>query len=394
MKQKYTRTTILLFCSVILIASNLRAPIVAVGPVIPEMTEHLPLTPVLIGLITTIPLLCFACGSSFMPGLSKIFGLEKTLLYSIVLLACGLFIRPLGNLFYLFLGSVIIGIAITTGNVLMPAFIKKVFPGKIGLVTAFYLVAMNLTSAIAVGFSIQMGEIGHLGWKSSIGIWGFLSVIAFFFWLPTLKVKSSDRINRTTGNAKTVWGSRLAWQISFFMGSQSVIFYVFATWYPAILQSWGMDAARAGWMLSYVQMGQVPMMIAGPLLAARQKKQTTLVGFSFVILLAGLILLMVWKTQFIVLSSVLIGVSVGLSFALATMFFVLRTRNVADAAALSGMSQSVGYFVAACYPPLFGLLYAWSRSWTLPLLSLLAIALFMLVSGIPAAKDRLIVDKL
>lgn len=378
--------------SIIMIAANLRAPITSVGPVILEITSQLHLTPTLVGLITAIPLICFSLFSTFMPRLSGIFGLEKLLLYALVFIALGLFLRSEGDVFFLFLGSALIGIGITIGNVLMPAFIKKKFPDRVGLVTGIYLVSMNLTSAFAVGYAISLGKIGGLGWKGSIGIWGVLSVVAFFCWLPMVKKDGTTPARPGTFTVQSMWKSRLAWQISIFMGAQSIIFYVFAAWLPAMLQSWGMSAERAGWMLSYTQMGQVPMMLLGPLVADKMKNQTALIWLTFVLLLGGLLMIFFWKTTYIVIAVVLVGISVGLAFTLAMMFFILRTKSVAESAALSGMSQSVGYFIAACGPPLFGAFYGWTGSWYASLVLLLMAAVAMLFTGLYAAKNRYVLS--
>lgn len=388
MNKKFTWRAAAILFSIILIAANLRAPITSIGPVIPEITGELHLTPALVGLITAIPLICFSLFSTFMPRVSGIVGLEKLLLYSLLLLALGLFTRSAGNIFLLFSGSAFIGIAITIGNVLMPAFIKKKFPNKVGLVTGIYLVSMNLISALAVGYSISIGKIGGLGWKASIGIWGVLALITFFCWLPLVQKGPLATTRPATTIVRTMWKSRLAWHISIFMGLQSFIFYILAAWLPAMLQSWGMPAERAGWMLSYVQMGQVPVMLIGPLLADKMKDQTSLIWLTFVLLLGGLLMIVIWKTEYIVAAVLLVGISAGLAFALAMMFFVLRTQNVSESAALSGMSQSVGYFIAACGPPLFGALYSWTSSWLLPLFLLLLATIILFFTGLNAAKDR------
>src|SRR5690606_599585 len=131
------------------------------------ITEQLRLTPMLVGLITTIPLMSFALLSVLAPKAAKRTGLEKLLLYSMLVLAFGLFVRSVGNVSLLFIGAALIGAAITIGNVLMPAFIKKEFPNKAGLITGFYLVSMNLTSALAVGFSIRIGQSTGLGDRKS-----------------------------------------------------------------------------------------------------------------------------------------------------------------------------------------------------------------------------------
>ena len=380
---------IIMAIGVIVVGSTLRAPITAVGPVILEITEQLRLTPMLVGLITTIPLMSFALLSVLAPKAAKRTGLEKLLLYSMLVLAFGLFVRSVGNVSLLFIGAALIGAAITIGNVLMPAFIKKEFPNKAGLITGFYLVSMNLTSALAVGFSIRIGQSTGLGWKASIGIWGFLALVAFLLWLPQIKKRSvSSSADTSRLSNKSLWKSRLAWQISILMGLQSFFFYTLAAWLPTVLQSWGMSAERSGWMLSYIQMGQLPIMLIGPIVAGKMKDQTSLIWVTFILLLLGLLGIIVWKTEFIMISVIIVGISLGLAYTLVTMFFILRTKHPSESANLSGMAQSVGYLIAASGPPLFGALYSLTHNWYVPLALLLVAAIFLLTSGLASSKDR------
>lgn len=391
MKIKFGWKAVFLLVLIVLYASNLRAPITAVGPVIPDMADELALTPGMIGLFTAIPLICFSLFSTFMPRMAGIFGLQKFLLYSLILLILGLFLRSGGNISMLFAGSIFIGIAITMGNVLMPAYIKKRFPNQAGWVTGFYLLSMNLASAIAVGYSLRLGDIGNYGWKGSLAIWWILGALTLIAWIPVaIREKNGNTSGQDASVIRRVWRSRLAWQISIFMGLQSVIFYVFAAWLPTMLQGWGMDADSAGWVLSYFQMGGVPMMLIGPLMADKMKKQNGLIWLTFLVIFVGLLLIIIWKTQFVILASILVGVGIGLAFALATMFFILRTRSTAESAALSGMSQSVGYFEAALGPPLFGLLYAWTGGWFIPMLLLFSATFLLLFTGLKAARDKFV----
>ncbi len=435
---------VLMAFGIILIGANLRAPINAVGPVITEITEALGLTPVLVGLITTIPLIAFALLSTFAPGVARRFGLERVLLYSILVLGVGLFIRSSGSVFFLFLGAALIGAGIAIGNVLMPALIKKEFPGKTGLVTGMYLVSMNLTSALAAGYSTSIGRSTRLGWKASIGIWGLVAIATFLVWLPQVRKKkvggSDSGIPLETGENMTlpssvadsaetktempektasgvppitqkelptnpissgfgatpppsIWKSKLAWQIALFMGLQSIMFYIIAAWFPTVFQSWGMSADRSGWMFSYFQLGQVPVMFIGPVLAARMKNQVPLIWVMFLLLSVGMAGILSARTEFVLISMILSGVALGLAFTLAMMFFVLRTKNTSEAADLSGMSQSAGYLVAACGPPLFGALFSITDSWTIPLISMAAITVALLFTGLYSAKDRQVFDQ-
>lgn len=381
---------LVIVAGIVLVASTLRAPITSVGPVITEITEQLSLSHVLVGLMTAIPLISFAVLSVFVPKAARKVGLEKLLLYSMLVLALGSLARSLGDVISLFMGAGMIGAAITIGNVLMPAFIKKNFPEKVGLITGIYLVSMNLTSALAAGFSISIGKATGLGWKASIGVWGLLALLAFFMWLPQVRTeKLATQPVQVPGTKKgAAWRSSLAWNVSIFMGLQSFLFYSLAAWLPTVLLSWGMSYERSGWMLSYIQMAQLPIMLIGPIVAGKMKDQSSLVWLTFILLLLGIGGVIFGKTTYIIISVIFLGISLGLAFTLATMFFVLRTRNIFEAANLSGMAQSVGYWLAACGPPAFGALYEVTGTWYASLGLLVVAIVLLFVTGLSSAKDR------
>lgn len=378
---------ILMALGLVFIGANLRAPITSVGPVIREITAYFQLSNIEAGIMVTLPLLSFALLSALIPKLSKIIGLERFLLFSLLLLAFGLIIRVSDSVFLLFLGAAIVGAAITVGNVLMPAFIKKEFPKQVGLMTGIYSASMNLSAALAAGFSIAIGRNTGLGWKASIGVWSILAMFAFIVWLPQVIRKKASNTKAVPSSSVSLLKSKLAWHITVFMGLQSLIFYSIIAWLPVVLQSWGMDKESSGWVLSYIQFAQLPMMFIGPVLANRMKNQKLLVWIIAVFMLFGILLLMLFEIRFVYISAVLIGISGGLAFSLAMMFFVLRTKESTMAARLSGMAQSFGYLIAAVGPPLFGLLYDFSENWVYSFYLLLVGVIVLLYAGIHSSKN-------
>lgn len=342
------------------------------------------------GLLTSIPILCFAFGSALMPKIAEKIGLERTLLYSVVLLTLGLIFRSEGNLFLLFFASIIVGMMITVGNVLMPPFINKYFPKIVGKMMAIYLVITNIFAAIAVGFSISLGKIYDLGWKSSLGSWMVLSFGAIPFWLYIFKHRKLQKrkIKTPILSQQRMWKSGLAWQISIFIGTQSIVYYSFAAWLPTMLQTWGMTAAEAAWPLVYLQVSQIPMLFIGAILSTKPQYQSPVVWIGSVLMFVGLVLIAVWKTKFIIVSTLCMGVSIGLIFALANMFFILRTNDVKASVRLSGMAQGVGYFITACFPPLVGYLFQKTGSWEISLILLIITPVVMLATGLNAAHAK------
>ncbi len=384
----------ILLIGIILIATNLRAPITSVGPVVPQIQAALHLSNTLTGLITTIPLLAFALLSPIAPKLAEKWSIETILWAAIWAIGLGLFIRTSSNAVLLFSGTALVGCGIAFGNVLVPPFIKRWFPRKIGLVTGIYSVAMNITASLASGFSIAIGNWTGRGWKGSIGVWLVFAVISILFWIPQLlrngektpHGKSVAHPQKDTSMLK----SRLAWCITIFMGLQSLLFYCSVAWLPVVLQEWGMASERSGWVLSFIQFTQLPIMFVGPIVIGRLKDHTPLLWFIGGTLVLSVILIIGWRTQFIIPAVVLFGLGTGLAFSLVMMWFVLRTKTTRDAARISGMAQSLGYALAAMGPPLFGALHDLTGNWEIPFFLLFAASVVLYITGIKVAKPGLI----
>jgi CP family cyanate transporter-like MFS transporter len=69
-----------------------------------------------------------------------------------------------------------------------------------------------------------------------------------------------------------------------------------------------------------------------------------------------------------------------------------RARDAAASSALSGMSQSVGYLLAAAGPISFGALHALDGGWTAPLLLYIAVLVGQCVVGVSVGRDRYVLD--
>lgn len=391
-RQKFLRHQklfkVILILGIIFIASNLRAPLTSVGPVLQEISESLALSNLSASLMTTIPLLCFAGLSTFAPHIARRIGIERLLLLSVLILILGLSLRPLGSVSFLMLGVTLIGFSITIGNVLMPAFIKKYFPDHTGLMTGVYSVSMNLSAALAAGFSIPIGQYTDWGWKGSIGIWVVLGILTFFIWMP-INAQAKYGIKPVNHfSSSKIWASKMAWSVAMFMGFQSFIFYAIMTWGPQMMMSWGISESQAGWSISYIQLAQLPFTFITPIIASRMKSQQPLIIGIVILILSAFGMLLFFKAEYLLFSCIILGIGTGSAFSLAMMFFVLKTNATSEAAALSGMSQSIGYFIASFGPPIFGYLYDRHQSWHYSIFSLIIVAILILITGLYAAQKK------
>ncbi|MFB9986274.1 CynX/NimT family MFS transporter [Bacillus benzoevorans] len=376
---------------IIFIAVNLRAPFTSVGPLVELIRDDLHISNTLAGMITTLPLLAFALFSPFAPKLAKRYGVERILFMSIILLSFGIILRSISGIANLYLGTVVLGIAIAVGNVLLPSLIKQEYPERIGLMTGVYSISMNLFSAIASGISIPVAVGMGYGWQGALGIWGILSLLSILVWFPQVRRRSVKKtaLLHQTGNTKVnLWRSKLAWKVTLFMGLQSMLYYVLVAWLPNIIMDKGVSIEESGWFVSIMQLTCLPVTFLAPILAGRMANQRLLVTVTAVCFMVGNVGLLYGNLRFMVVWVVLLGLGAGLAFGLAMIFFSLRTANAKQAAELSGMAQSVGYLLAAMGPTLFGYLNDLTNSWMIPLLILVGASVLLFLFGLGAGRNR------
>jgi CP family cyanate transporter-like MFS transporter len=373
---------------IVLLAANLRPALTSVAPLIGEIRADTGISNGVAGLLTTLPLLAFALLSPVAPRVARRFGMEGVLLASLLVLAAGILLRWMGTIAALFLGTTVLGAAISFGNVLLPGLVKREFPERAGLMTSVYSTSLGTSAAVAAGVSVPLAQLDGIGWRGALAVWALPVFLAGVAWLPQLGRKDlPDASAPGSPGTRDLWRSPLAWQVTLFMGLQSLAYYVTLTWLPEILQAEGMAAARAGWMLGLSQAVAIVAMFSAPVVASRRPSQRRVVAVAATVSGAGALGLLVAGSAAATVWVVLLGLGQGASFSLALTFFALRSPDPAHAAALSGMAQSVGYLLSAAGPFLFGVLRDATGAWKVPLALLLAITACLLIAGLGAARD-------
>ena len=384
----------LLVVGIVIAAANLRGALTSVGPLVGEIRADTGISGGAAGLLTTLPLLCFAAFSLLAPALARRFGMKRVLTASLLLLAAGIALRSAPPVAALFAGTIVLGLAIAVGNVLLPSLVKRDFPAHIGLLTGVYITVMNSGAALGSGVSVPLARQGDFGWRGALGVWALLALVATVVWLFLLRgERSTDSPAAGTPAPREehryggLWRSPLAWQVTLFMGLQSVVFYASIAWLPEVLQGDGLGAAQAGWMVSLMQFVGIPAALFAPILAGRRPSQRGFLAVAALLSSIGILGLLFSGGVATVLWVSLLGLGQGASISLALILFALRTADATEAAALSGMAQSVGYLLAAAGPFLFGVLHDLTQSWSLPLALLFAVAVALLFAGLGAGRD-------
>ncbi|MBB2968090.1 MFS transporter [Leifsonia aquatica] len=396
----------LVIAGLLLVAGNLRAGITTVGPVLAELQHDLGLSSLTASILISLPLLAFAFVSPVAPAFARRLGLERALGVALAGLAVGLVVRSLPGLPLLWIGTGLLGVAIAILNVVLPALVKRDFPTRIGQVTGAYSAVQASFAAIAAGAAVPVAALTAWGWRLPLGMWAGLALIALAVMVPQLRRRtvvppSEDDVALTephhaapsgrAAGARSPWGTAIGWQVTAFMGLQSVGFYVFITWLPSMEGAAGVDAAAAGvHQLLLNAFGIGGSLLASTLIPRFRDQRLLAVAGPALFALAALGVLLapqlggVWASM--------AGLAGGSSIVLALSFFGLRTRHHDQAAALSGMAQSVGYVLAAAGPIAAGALHDATGSWTPALAILVGLLAVLGVFGYLAGRARVIAD--
>lgn len=387
-----------LIVAVCLVAANMRPTITALGPLLDQIGDDTGMGPATLGLLAAVPLAAWGLFSAVAHELSRRFGQPRVMLGSLVLLLAATVVRSLpGPVVSLWIGTAVIGIALAIVNVLMPAVVKREFAGHVPTMTALYTALLAGFGALSSGVAVPISHIpiggDPAGWRFALLITGgILLPFAIAVWWWTHRGARHRHVRAAGHHGRTgIWSDRVAWLVAAYMGLQSCMFYMLVTWLAAISMSTGRSEVIAGIDVMVYQLFSlagsvlVPLMLRGRV----ERLAPALIPVLALIGVAGLIVapsaILVWVP--------LAGLSSGACLAMTFTLMAQRARDHDASTALSGMSQSVGYLVAAIGPVVFGALHTLTNTWTAPLALLFLVILGISVVGYFAGRPRFVLDR-
>ncbi|KMV71515.1 membrane protein [bacteria symbiont BFo2 of Frankliniella occidentalis] len=376
-----------LIIGILLVATTLRAPFTGLAPLLATLGQTLDLDTMQVGLLTTLPLLAFALLSPLVPYLTRYLGLERSVAVALVAICLGVVLRALGTATFLYLGTVIIGAGIAVGNVILPSLLKRDFVSILPKMTGAYSLTMGISAALASVLVVPLAT--HLSWaQASLSLLIF-PLIALIAWAQQLKGRAVTGLSRPAMSSNTrIWRSSLAWQITLYLGLNSLIYYVLVSWLPALLVDSGFSATEAGSLHGLLQLATaLPGLVIGAVIARYHDQRWLAMAMASLwgVSLVGLWGMPSWAIVWVSFA----GIGSGAAMILGLSLIGLRSRSAHQAVALSGMAQAVGYLLAAVGPAAMGTLHQQSGSWHLPLLFCFILAVVMMVMGLLAGRNRL-----
>lgn len=374
----------------------MRMTITGVGPLLDDIAIDQGVSPTALGLLVSIPLLAWAVVSPFAQGIAARIGLDATVSWALLVLTIATVVRSLpGTPVNLWFGTALIGAALAITNVLIPAAVKRDFGNRVPLVMGVYSGLLGAAAAVGAGIVAPIayadspsGEL--LGWRWALLATGATVPLALIVWMWATKRYRSREVPAPTrpGVGRRVWRDPVAWIIACYMGSQSSNFYVYTAWLAPIDLSHGTDTVTAGMHVMVFHTCTMAGSLIFPF-ASRGPLQRLLPLLTPTLGFAGA-LGIVFAPGLLLLWFVVCGLACGLSLPIALTYVAQRSSSIEVAAALSGMSQSFGYFLAALGPVLFGWLHGLTGGWGLPLITVAAACAVQFVTGAMLRRGQMV----
>jgi CP family cyanate transporter-like MFS transporter len=382
-----------------LVASNLRPAVAAVGPLLHRIEVGEGLSNAGASVLTTLPVLCYGLVALAAPLLARRLGVHAAVAVALFLLLAGQLIRLITGVGFLFLGTALAGSAIGIGNVLMPVVVRRDFTERTGVAMSVFSTTLMGFAALAAGVAVPVANALGGGWRPGLAVWAVPAGLAALLWLPALIERRSHIERAATPQVPDASRARdlrrllrkpLAWQVTLFFAVQSGGFYATLAWLPSIFRSHGYSEAHAGALLSVNLVVGTLTGLAIPSLAHRLHDQGVLVAASCLLAAVGWVGILVAPTSASYLWVVVLGLGQNAAFPLVMMMIVLRGGSVRATQALSAMAQSVGYVLAALAPLAVGAIHGLTHSWTPDVILLLVLLLPQLLLGLAAGKPRVL----
>lgn len=376
------RGLLLIGAAIVLTGLNLRTAVTSIGPVLQEIQDGLGIASGLAGLVTTMPVLCFAAIGFAGPGLSARFRDSHVLSGALVAMAAGLVVRAVAPAFWLFLlGTALAMVGGALGNVLLPSLVKRYFPDRTGLMVGAYSTAMAVGATVAaVSTAPIAAAAGTDGWRWALGLWAVFAVAAAAPWLLVPAHPGASRGSHTAVRLRGLRHSRMALALTLFFGVQGLEAYILIGWSAQYLRDAGLSAAAAGLLLGLNQVIGIPLSAVVPALTVRPRAQRPLLLGFMACYAVGWVGLWAAPRSAPWLWMIVLSVAMA-SFPMILTLIGLRARTPETTAALSTYVQGWGYVISAVGPLLVGVLLGATGSYVPMFVLVLAGVAALTVTG-------------
>jgi CP family cyanate transporter-like MFS transporter len=386
-RQVASRTVPLLILVIVLAAAILRGPILAVAPVARDIGADLNVGAGIVGLLTAVPILCFAVCAPMAIAVIRRAGADAALSLTLVGVIAGSILRSMDGIVVALLGAAVMGAFVTIGNVVLPIIIAREFDARRAhTMTGVYTAAMNAGTMAVTAGTAPLAAVTD--WRWATLVWSALGLAALATWMPLRGLRRAlvphpgPRPDVDRGRA-SVQRQSATWMLAAAFCGQAFAFYATAAWLPTLLSDQGYSRTAAGAIASIFQITGIAGSLLLPVVTLRSSIRTGVLcaGIGWLAVPLGFLFAPSLWLAWCAIGGAAQGAGITLVYIMINAF----GDDEHATAGRSGIVQGVGYAIAAAGPLLLGAVHEATDAWVWPLIIVLVAVLVFAGPGLLVA---------
>lgn len=349
-----------------LVAVNLRAALSSIPVVEQEIQTATGWSNAAIGVLTTIPVVCMGVVALAVPGISRRVGRRRTVALALAVLTVAIGSRVFAGIPWVLTASVfLVGVGIALAAGLVPSVVREQLPQRVGMATGVWTGAMMTGAALGGALTVPLA-IWFGSWQWALAFWALPAVIGLIVWWRIEGLKdAADATDRPAVSIRSLpWRSRPAWAVTGFLLTNSVVFYTLLAWLAPSFVDRGWSQEDAGFLFGVFTVSQVLAALSMPYVAERVRARRALYAAFITTCLVGLLFLGSSATGLVLVWVVLVGFTLGGTFAMGLALLSEFAHDAHSSARLTAMAFFVTYSTASLGPIVAGVLLDSGWSWT------------------------------
>ncbi len=354
---------------IVLVALNLRAFLTSSSPLLEAIRLATGISFHAVALLTVLPM--FAMGAMSLVGaaVGQRIGARGGIALGLAAIAVACASRYVaGGAGALLCSAALAGAGVGLVQALMPGVVKQNYPARIGVMTGLYSAAImgggGLGAMASPWVARTLGSDAHADWHAGLAMWAVLATVALLSWL-SMRQRQEEPAAVAAPRQDLSWlrcfGNRRAWLLAVCFGLINGGYTSLVAWLPHFYAQRGWTAQEGGSVLALMTAAQVVAALAMPALArSRGRDLRPWLVLTLVAQLAGFCALLFELPVPVVAVAVVLGFGLGGAFALCMVLALDHLPDPAQAGALAGFMQGVGFMIAALAPFVTG----WVREHT------------------------------
>jgi len=345
--------TVRLGAGLFLVGLALRPPIVAIGPLTPQIVADLGVSHAAVGLLTTLPILAMGLCSPLGPALAASVGARRAIVLSVATLAVVGIGRAAASEPALLLALTVgVGIVVGAAGSLPSIVARSAAPARAGLAGGVVAAGIVLGAIASATTAVPLADaLG--GWRAALAVLSLAALASVPFvarLLPAVTV--APRVPTAAWRVAT--RPHVA-ALTVVFGLQALVYWTLTAWLPDGLIERGWNDSDAAAMVGLVNAAALTANLTIVAVSDRiGQRRRQILASAGVIALSGVGLAALPSLALIAAAA--IGLGLGAIFALLLIATVDAASDAVDAGRIAAVVLGGGYTIAAVGPVALGLL--------------------------------------